>query len=196
MEDEADDLPWTRWRLRRAVEALGQTLTPQFSRAREPETEFAEFTRTTTQHRQWNAMERTSSRMCARSIMFGACLSSVPQSTTPVPYALRERIVIELNAMLRTGVIKPVDHFDWATPSVVVRKSDGGLRICDDHEFDMNQETVLTVDASARAQAQYWRSSPPGGVHERVVAYASRSLTAHEFKYNQIHKKALAIAYA
>lgn len=62
----------------------------------------------------------------------------------PVPYALRERVDTELDAMLRDGVIEPVDCSDWATPLVLVSKSDGGLRICADFKVTLNP--VLMVD--------------------------------------------------
>lgn len=62
----------------------------------------------------------------------------------PVPYALRERVDEELDAMLRTGVIEPVDSSDWATPLVPVRKADGGLRICADYKVTLNP--VLLID--------------------------------------------------
>ncbi|XP_037876915.1 uncharacterized protein K02A2.6-like [Bombyx mori] len=62
----------------------------------------------------------------------------------PLPYALRERVDAELDAMLAAGVIKPVDHSDWATPLVVVRKADGGLRICADYKVTLNK--VLAID--------------------------------------------------
>lgn len=62
----------------------------------------------------------------------------------PVPYALRERVEAELDAMLRDGVIEPVDSADWATPLVPVRKADGGLRICADYKVTLNP--VLKID--------------------------------------------------
>lgn len=76
---------------------------------------------------------------------------SVREGATPiycrarsVPFALRERVDAELDAMLRAGVIEPVDRSDWATPLVVVRKPDGGLRICADFKVTLNK--VLAVD--------------------------------------------------
>lgn len=62
----------------------------------------------------------------------------------PVPYALRERVDAELDAMLRDGVIEPVDCSDWATPLVLVNKSDGELRLCADFKVTLNP--VLLVD--------------------------------------------------
>ncbi|XP_063830254.1 uncharacterized protein K02A2.6-like [Ostrinia nubilalis] len=61
-----------------------------------------------------------------------------------LPYALRARVDAELDQMLAAGVIEPVDHSDWATPLVPVRKADGGLRICADYKITLNP--VLLVD--------------------------------------------------
>ncbi|CAK1580173.1 unnamed protein product [Parnassius mnemosyne] len=36
----------------------------------------------------------------------------------PLPYALKDRVDAELDAMLREGVIEPVESSDWATPLV------------------------------------------------------------------------------
>lgn len=62
----------------------------------------------------------------------------------PVPYALRPRVDAELDAMLRAGVIEPVERSDWATPLVIARKADGGIRLCADYKVTLNK--VLLVD--------------------------------------------------
>ncbi|XP_063542080.1 uncharacterized protein K02A2.6-like [Cydia strobilella] len=62
----------------------------------------------------------------------------------PLPFALRGRVDAELDAMLRSGVIEPVDCADWATPLVPVTKKDGGLRVCADFKVTLNP--VLRVD--------------------------------------------------
>ncbi|KAL0810732.1 hypothetical protein ABMA28_010054 [Loxostege sticticalis] len=62
----------------------------------------------------------------------------------PVPFALRERVDAELDAMLRSDVIEPVDASDWASPLVPVNKPDGSLRICADYKSTLNP--ALLVD--------------------------------------------------
>lgn len=62
----------------------------------------------------------------------------------PLPYALRDRIDAELDAMLRDGIIEPVDCSDWASPLVPVSKTDGSLRICADYKATVNP--VLLID--------------------------------------------------
>lgn len=61
----------------------------------------------------------------------------------PLPYALRERVEAELDEMVRSGVIEPVDTSDWATPLVPVRKADGGLRICADYKITLNPALMI-----------------------------------------------------
>jgi hypothetical protein len=62
----------------------------------------------------------------------------------PLPYALKDRVDAELDAMLRADVIEPVEHSDWATPLVIVNKPDGSLRLCADYKTTLNR--VLLVD--------------------------------------------------
>ena len=47
----------------------------------------------------------------------------------PVPYALREKIELDLERLERAGTIEPVQYSKWATPIVPVLKSDGTVRV-------------------------------------------------------------------
>ena len=55
-----------------------------------------------------------------------------------VPYALKERVELELERLERTGIIKPVQFADWAAPIVPVVKHDGSIRICGDYKVTIN----------------------------------------------------------
>ena len=45
----------------------------------------------------------------------------------------------ELNKLEENGVIVKVEQSDWASPIVVVPKSDGSVRICGDYKVTINQ---------------------------------------------------------
>ena len=56
----------------------------------------------------------------------------------PVPFALKEKVETLLKAQVAQGELRPVDRSDWATPIVVVPKSDRGIRICGDFKVTIN----------------------------------------------------------
>ena len=55
-----------------------------------------------------------------------------------VPYALKDKVNSELD-QLEKGVIKKVEHADWAAPIVSVVKQDKSVRICGDFKLMVNQ---------------------------------------------------------
>ena len=46
---------------------------------------------------------------------------------------------IELKQLQQTGIIKPIEHSDWAAPIVPVVKKDGSVRICGDYRLTVNR---------------------------------------------------------
>ena len=56
-----------------------------------------------------------------------------------VPYALREQGNKQLDNLVESGILKKVDYSEWATPIVVVPKSDGGVRIRGDNKVTVNR---------------------------------------------------------
>ncbi|XP_064643572.1 uncharacterized protein K02A2.6-like [Lineus longissimus] len=54
------------------------------------------------------------------------------------PYAIRDRVELELDKLEKNGVMKKIDRSDWASPIVVVPKADGSVRICGDYKVSVN----------------------------------------------------------
>ena len=61
----------------------------------------------------------------------------------PVPYAIRNKVGLELDRMEAEGTIEKVQYSDWAAPIVTVVKPDGGIRICGDYKVTVNQASKL-----------------------------------------------------
>ena len=56
-----------------------------------------------------------------------------------VPYELKEQVEKELDKLEKHGVIKETEKSCWASPIVVVPKSDNTVRICGDYKATINQ---------------------------------------------------------
>ncbi|XP_049274248.1 uncharacterized protein K02A2.6 [Rhipicephalus sanguineus] len=60
----------------------------------------------------------------------------------PLSYALRDKVTEELERLVKSGVLSPVAHSEWATPIVPVLKKDGSVRICGDYKVTVNAACV------------------------------------------------------
>ena len=62
----------------------------------------------------------------------------------PVPFALKEAIEREIHRLEEAGILKKINHCEWAAPIVPVPKKDGSVRVCGDYKVTINE--ALDVD--------------------------------------------------
>lgn len=60
-----------------------------------------------------------------------------------LPYSQKEKVEKELQHLVETGVIEPIEFSDWAAPIVPIVKQDGNIRICGDFRRTVNRAAVL-----------------------------------------------------
>lgn len=80
-----------------------------------------------------------------------------------VPYSLKDKIDKELDRLVGLGILRPVDHSDYASPIVPALKKDGGIRICADFSVTINKQ--LIIDKYPLPTVQELFSRLHGGVH-------------------------------
>ncbi|XP_026569427.1 uncharacterized protein K02A2.6-like, partial [Pseudonaja textilis] len=56
-----------------------------------------------------------------------------------VPFAIRPKLDLELDKLLKQGVLEPTDFAKWETPIVTPLKKDGSVRICADYKTTLNR---------------------------------------------------------
>ncbi|CAI6356579.1 unnamed protein product [Macrosiphum euphorbiae] len=56
-----------------------------------------------------------------------------------VPYAIRDQVIKELNALESQGIITKVSHSQWASPIVCVPRKNGKIRLCVDLKVTVNR---------------------------------------------------------
>lgn len=61
-----------------------------------------------------------------------------------VPFALKDKINLEIKRLLENGRIEPVKYSEWGTPVVPILKPDGSVRLCGDYKVTLNPQ--LKVD--------------------------------------------------
>ncbi|XP_057318279.1 uncharacterized protein K02A2.6-like [Microplitis mediator] len=58
----------------------------------------------------------------------------------PLPYAIKDKIGEEIDNLVADGVLEAVESSEWATPIVLILKSDGKIRICGDYKVIVNSQ--------------------------------------------------------
>ncbi|XP_065204153.1 uncharacterized protein K02A2.6-like [Planococcus citri] len=64
------------------------------------------------------------------------------KARTP-PYSLKEAIETEIHRLVKIGVLKKVEHSEWASPVVPVVKSDQTVRLCGDYSGTVNPQILV-----------------------------------------------------
>lgn len=59
----------------------------------------------------------------------------------PVPYAIKERVELEIDRLVSEGVLQPTSYSEWATPVVPIVKKSGEIRLCGDYRCTVNEAT-------------------------------------------------------
>ena len=69
------------------------------------------------------------------------CTDAKPvfKKSRPVSYALQSALSQEIEYLQQEGILEPVESSDWATPLVVVPKTNRQLGVCGDYKVTINQ---------------------------------------------------------
>lgn len=59
-----------------------------------------------------------------------------------LPFAYKDALKAEIDSLLSKGIITPVQFSEWASPIVVVPKSNGSIRLCVDYKQTLNPQLV------------------------------------------------------
>ena len=61
----------------------------------------------------------------------------------PVAFAVRDAVSKEIDKLVSENVLEKVDHSEWATPIVPVKKSGGNVRLCGDYKITVNPNLII-----------------------------------------------------
>ena len=91
------------------------------------------------------------------------CEGANPRFCRPVSFAIKETVGRELDRLEATGILRKVDHSDWAAPIVQVPKKDGTMRVWGDFKVTIN--LMLQVDQYPLPNPNELMASLAGGKH-------------------------------
>ena len=114
-----------------------------------------------------------------------------------VPYAMREKVDVELDRLHQQGIIEPVQFSDWAAPIVPVLKQDGNVRICGDYKLTVTAVTKLDIYPLPRIEDLF--TSLSGGKYfsklDLAQAYLQLPLDEASRKYVTINTQKVLYQY-
>lgn len=71
--------------------------------------------------------------------------NAVPKFCKPrhIPYALKAKVEVELDKLVKLKILTPINFSQWATPIVPVLKRNGEVRICGDYKVTLNPNLCI-----------------------------------------------------
>ena len=57
----------------------------------------------------------------------------------PLPYALKNKVDVEIDRLLTDTLIEPVEISEWAAPVAPILKKDETIRLCGDYKVTVNK---------------------------------------------------------
>ncbi|KAL4142448.1 hypothetical protein QTP88_004903 [Uroleucon formosanum] len=73
----------------------------------------------------------------------------------PLPQALRIKVEAEIDRLLATNALIPVNHSEWATPVFPIFKGGGSVRLCGDFKITINPVLVGTESPLPKIEHLY-----------------------------------------
>ena len=61
---------------------------------------------------------------------------------------MREKVDVEIDRLVKEGIVEPVQFSEWGTPIVIVLKKDNTVWICGDYRLTVNQACKLDKSMS------------------------------------------------
>ncbi|KXJ08290.1 Retrovirus-related Pol polyprotein from transposon 17.6 [Exaiptasia diaphana] len=106
-----------------------------------------------------------------------------------VGFSVRDDYEIALDKLEKEGIIERVEHSDWASPTVPVKKPDGSIRICGDYSGTINK--FATLEQYPVPTFEELQSTMSGGMKYTKLdlsqAYHQLELTPESRKYTTIN---------
>ena len=78
-------------------------------------------------------------------------------NSRPIPFSRLDAVNEALNRLSNQGVIKNVDFSEWATPIIVVMKSNDKVRICGDYRLTVNPQLMVQHHPIPRVEELFAR---------------------------------------
>ena len=100
---------------------------------------------------------------CKADLLLTKDAKPVFTKARPVPFSLNAIVEKELDCLTKDSSMTPVMHSEWASPIVVVQKTDGRVRSCGEYKVSVNQ--VLDVDQYPLQNIEDIRATLSRGVY-------------------------------